>query len=489
MEQNINGVLDTAYVYGAAIGTGSDRLSLDRFDGSTGYYLYDLRGSVTGLTNEEGQIYQSYRYSVFGEITFGTPQYENEYTYNGESYNPNIKSQYLRARYYCVVTADFLTEDSYLGRITEPLTLNRYNYCVGNPLNYVDPSGNVAVKSLWDILFGGSDGDEPIEIKGYPIPSTHTPSPTSTPKPRPTQVPLSLPEGVESYEQGILPQGGISYIFEALKRQFSDGYLNQQVENAEEKDKISDCKGEKSIYNILDDDMHMSQEGAIALMYWETVNSYSLNKGYLQFIETSNIELDTGNILDITDLDKLNEAIEQANANGKKIYLSGVKPHDVGDGSMTSGFGDYLREEDIPYYTDKGYNMMQEGKKVGFADDIDFLPINIIVEKYLMDIKGMEDDLKENIKEDGLNVLYYSQREFDAFIIAKYQKGLMGRTIQQYIINHEPDPEKWYAELGNNGNERRANWMVHEIMFGDGSYISGKTDLTPLYNIYVEGIN
>ncbi|GFH95798.1 hypothetical protein IMSAGC003_02349 [Lachnospiraceae bacterium] len=101
----------------------------------------------------------------------------------------------------------------------------------------------------------------------------------------------------------------------------------------------------------------------------------------------------------------------------------------------------------------------------------------------------MEDDLKENIKEDGLNVLYYSQREFDAFIIAKYQKGLMGRTIQQYIINHEPDPEKWYAELGNNGNERRANWMVHEIMFGDGSYISGKTDLTPLYNIYVEGIN
>ncbi len=124
-----------------------------------------------------------------------------------------------------------------------------------------------------------------------------------------------------------------------------------------------------------------------------------------------------------------------------------------------------------------------------FADDIEFLPINIIVEKYLMDIKAMEDNMKENLKEDGVNVLYYSQREFDAFIIAKYQKGLMGGTIQQYIINHEQDPEKWYAELGKHGNERRANWMVHEIMFGDGSYISDKTDLTPLYNIYVEGIN
>ena len=74
---------------------------------------------MIGLTNEEGQIYQSYRYSVFGEITFGAPQYENEYTYNGESYNPNIKSQYLRARYYCVVTADFLMEDSYLGYINK----------------------------------------------------------------------------------------------------------------------------------------------------------------------------------------------------------------------------------------------------------------------------------------------------------------------------------------------------------------------------------
>ena len=141
VEQNINGKTDTSYIYGAEINGGFDRISLDRFDGSTGYYLYDSRGSVSGITNEEGQVYQSYRYSVTGEITFGAPQYENEYTYNGESYNPNIESQYLRARYYCVVTATFLTEDSYLGSQTEPLTLNRYNYCVSSYLNYTDPSG------------------------------------------------------------------------------------------------------------------------------------------------------------------------------------------------------------------------------------------------------------------------------------------------------------------------------------------------------------
>ena len=152
VEQNINGKTDTSYIYGAEINGGFDRISLDRFDGSTGYYLYDARGSVSGITNEEGQVYQSYRYSVTGEITFGAPQYENEYTYNGESYNPNIESQYLRARYYCVVTATFLTEDSYLGNQTEPLTLNRYNYCVSSYLNYTDPSGNSTENDVDRIL-------------------------------------------------------------------------------------------------------------------------------------------------------------------------------------------------------------------------------------------------------------------------------------------------------------------------------------------------
>ncbi len=140
------------YIYGAEINGGFDRTSLDRFDGSTGYYLYYARGSVSGITNEEGQVYQSYRYSVTGEITFGAPQYENEYTYNGESYNPNIESQYLRARYYCVVTAVFLTEDSCLGSLTEPLTLNRYNYCVSSYLNYTDPSGNSTENDVDRIL-------------------------------------------------------------------------------------------------------------------------------------------------------------------------------------------------------------------------------------------------------------------------------------------------------------------------------------------------
>ena len=161
VEQNIFGKTDTSYVYGV------ERLSLDRYNGCSGYYLYDPRGSVTGITNERGQLYQSYRYDANGEITYGAPSYENEYTYNGESYNPNIESQYLRARYYDVVTANFLTEDTYLGNIIEPLTLNRYNYCVSSPLNYVDPSGNSVENELMKAVM--SDSSIAMSQKGSAI--------------------------------------------------------------------------------------------------------------------------------------------------------------------------------------------------------------------------------------------------------------------------------------------------------------------------------
>ena len=51
-----------------------------------------------------------------------------------------------------MVTAIFLTEDSYLGNQTEPLTLNRYNYCVSSYLNYTDPSGNSTENDVDRIL-------------------------------------------------------------------------------------------------------------------------------------------------------------------------------------------------------------------------------------------------------------------------------------------------------------------------------------------------
>jgi len=36
----------------------------------------------------------------------------------------------------------FINEDTYKGDIKDPLSLNYYAYCAGNPIMYADPSGH-----------------------------------------------------------------------------------------------------------------------------------------------------------------------------------------------------------------------------------------------------------------------------------------------------------------------------------------------------------
>ena len=83
-----------------------------------------------------------YQYDPYGQVTLGSTKHTDFYGYNAESYNPNTGLEYLRARYYNAEEGRFFHEDTYLGDITDPLTLNRYAYVKNSPLNYVDPSGH-----------------------------------------------------------------------------------------------------------------------------------------------------------------------------------------------------------------------------------------------------------------------------------------------------------------------------------------------------------
>ncbi|WP_166445814.1 DNRLRE domain-containing protein [Enterocloster lavalensis] len=115
----------------------------------TSYYLYDGRGSVTANTWYNGMVTNVYQYDPYGQVTLGSTAHTDFYGYNAESYNPNTGLEYLRARYYNPNKGRFFQEDTYLGNIINPLTLNRYAYVVNSPLNYVDPSG-YDPRDAWD---------------------------------------------------------------------------------------------------------------------------------------------------------------------------------------------------------------------------------------------------------------------------------------------------------------------------------------------------
>jgi RHS repeat-associated protein len=48
---------------------------------------------------------------------------------------------YLPARYYDPATARFLSPDPAPPSAGDPLSLNAYAYCVGDPVNFIDPDG------------------------------------------------------------------------------------------------------------------------------------------------------------------------------------------------------------------------------------------------------------------------------------------------------------------------------------------------------------
>ncbi len=178
-EYGKSGDYDSVYEYGI------QRTSM--YQNSQVYsYEYDGRGSVSELVNAVGKTQIKYGYGAYGEtistvIGWNNP-ITNPYRYNAERIDDVAgvpAFQYLRARYLNPYTASFLTQDSYLGELTSPLSQNRYAYAHNNPVMYVDPSGHIghilggalvgalvgAVKGAVEVVAEGIVSGEGINLK------------------------------------------------------------------------------------------------------------------------------------------------------------------------------------------------------------------------------------------------------------------------------------------------------------------------------------
>ncbi|MBC2581762.1 S8 family serine peptidase [Clostridium sp. DJ247] len=106
------------------------------------YYLYNGHADVTALVDSSGVVQGTYYYDAFGNITETTGSIKNPIRYAGYQYDDEIGLYYCNARMYDPKIARFLNEDTYGGDPNDPLSLNRYTYCVNNPLIYYDPTGH-----------------------------------------------------------------------------------------------------------------------------------------------------------------------------------------------------------------------------------------------------------------------------------------------------------------------------------------------------------
>ena len=137
-ERDGTGSLTVSYVYG------DDLISQQRGI-NTFHYLYDGQLSTRALSNDAGDITDTYTYDAFGIILDEAGTTQNNYRYTGEQFDPNIGFYYLRARYYDQNTGRFVTTDPYQGRMHEPVTLHKYLYGNGNPVMFNDPGGEMSM--------------------------------------------------------------------------------------------------------------------------------------------------------------------------------------------------------------------------------------------------------------------------------------------------------------------------------------------------------
>lgn len=108
------------------------------------YLLYDGHGSTRALLDENGDIISGevYAYDAFGNHLGNFPA--NPMTtllYSGEQTDAATGQQYLRNRYYDPANGRFNRTDPFGGNVDDPLSLHKYLYTHGDPVNGIDPTG------------------------------------------------------------------------------------------------------------------------------------------------------------------------------------------------------------------------------------------------------------------------------------------------------------------------------------------------------------
>ena len=115
----------------------------------TQWLLYDGHGSTRQLLSDAGSVAAQYNYDAYGVSTAPLPSPpDTTLLYAGEQYDPVLEQYYLRARYYNPATGRFNRPDPFAGINHDPQSLHKYAYAHCDPVNNVDPSGEMTLLQL-----------------------------------------------------------------------------------------------------------------------------------------------------------------------------------------------------------------------------------------------------------------------------------------------------------------------------------------------------
>jgi len=130
------------------------------YNGTTYYYVLNQQGDVIRVLGADGTSYASYTYDAWGRLVYsaGSLQSINPLRYRGYYYDNDIKMYYLGSRFYDPALKRFINADdsSVLG--VDQGSLLQYNlfaYCLNNPVNRTDSTGEISLPNWAKVTIGG----------------------------------------------------------------------------------------------------------------------------------------------------------------------------------------------------------------------------------------------------------------------------------------------------------------------------------------------
>jgi RHS repeat-associated protein len=121
---------------------GSLRVAMLDSAGTTSYFLTDHLASTNLLVNNSQSSVRTTRYMPFGSTFQTSGTTDNDHKYTGKRLDATTGLYYYGARYYDPLSGRFISPDSIIQNPNNPQALNRYAYCLNNPIRLLDTDGH-----------------------------------------------------------------------------------------------------------------------------------------------------------------------------------------------------------------------------------------------------------------------------------------------------------------------------------------------------------
>jgi RHS repeat-associated protein len=128
--------------------------------GTTGAFAGENRhGDLAWLLGTNGTVTDTRIWDPYGQAAGVTGTTNPSVGYQGDYTDPTTGDVWMGARWYQPNTGTFTARDTVFGMLRTPVTLNRYTYANGDPLEHFDPDGRFSLKVLGEwrqkLGFGG----------------------------------------------------------------------------------------------------------------------------------------------------------------------------------------------------------------------------------------------------------------------------------------------------------------------------------------------